>query len=73
MNHYEVNEETCRNLFTPFTKDKDFLVCRQIVREMGELTNLRACGIISKCSEEGKLIITITMPDRCWEKAEIEK
>ena len=37
--------EECRLLFTPLTRDVNFLLCRQIVREFGEVTNLRGCGI----------------------------
>ncbi|MBM6991713.1 MAG: DUF5112 domain-containing protein [Prevotella sp.] len=68
MDLYEADEEDCRTLFTPKTKDLKFMVCRQIVREMGELTNLRACGMMARPSSEGTLIITITMPERCWEQ-----
>lgn len=49
-------------LFTPLTVDMRFLVCRQIVREMGETTNLRGCGIQAKSSDDGFLVIEVVLP-----------
>ena len=49
-------------LFTPLTVDMRFLVCRQIVREMGETTNLRGCGIQAKPSDDGFLAIEVVLP-----------
>ena len=49
-------------LFTPLTVDMRFLVRRQIVREMGETTNLRGCGIQAKPSDEGFLLIEVVLP-----------
>lgn len=49
-------------LFTPLTVDMRFLVCRQIVREMGETTNLRGCGIQGKPSDDGFLVIEVVLP-----------
>ena len=51
-------------LFTPLTSDLKFLLCRQIVREIGEVTNLRGCGIQARSSEAGKLVIEIVLPAR---------
>lgn len=48
-------------LFTPLTVDMRFLVCRQIVREMGETTNLRGCGIQAKPSDDGFLVIEVVL------------
>ena len=49
-------------LFTPLTVDMRFLVCRQIVREMGETTNLRGCGIQAKPSDDGFLVVEVVLP-----------
>lgn len=49
-------------LFTPLTVDMRFLVCRQIVREMGETANLRGCGIQAKPSDDGFLVIEVVLP-----------
>ena len=50
------------HLFTPLTCDMKDLVARQIVREIGETTNLRGCGIQAKPSEDGKLMIDVVLP-----------
>ena len=52
------------HLFTPLTSDMKYLVARQIVREIGETTNLRGCGIQAKSSEDGKLMIEIVLPGK---------
>ena len=50
------------NLFTPYSIDLNLLLCRQIVREMGEATNLRACGIEARRDEDGNTIVKILIP-----------
>ena len=57
------DEEACRALFTPYTSDVRFLLCRQIVREMGEATNQRACGLSAHVHKDGTLI-EVVMPGR---------
>ena len=52
------------HLFTPLTSELKYLVARQIVREIGEATNLRGCGILAKPSSEGKLTIEIVLPEK---------
>ena len=52
------------HLFTPLTSDMKYLVARQIVREIGEATNLRGCGILAKPSSDGKLMIEIVLPEK---------
>ena len=54
--------EECRLLFTPLTRNLDFLLCRQIVREIGEVTNRRGSGIQAELSEDGMVIIRIVLP-----------
>lgn len=58
----DYDEKKHPHLFTPLTSDMKYLVARQIVREIGETTNLRGCGIQAKPSEEGKLMIEIVFP-----------
>lgn len=50
------------NLFTPYTVDLNMLLCRQIVREMGEATNLRACGIQADRDTQGHVFVKILIP-----------
>jgi signal transduction histidine kinase len=67
------DEAQCRELFTPHTADLNFMLCRQIVREMGEATNLRACGIMAELSADGVPTVVITMPERCIQRNHISK
>ncbi|MDD6553533.1 MAG: DUF5112 domain-containing protein [Prevotellaceae bacterium] len=61
-----LTEEQCHNLFTPRTVDIHFLLCRQIVREVGEVTNLRGCGITARQDREGKLNIELILAKQIW-------
>jgi len=53
-------------LFTPLTSDLKCLLCRQIVRELGEVTNLRGCGIQAKSGDKGHLVIEAVLPVRLF-------
>lgn len=64
MTRLSLTEQQCHDLFTPSTVHLDFLLCRQIAREMGEATNLRACGIAAE-QTGGVVVIRITMPALC--------
>ena len=66
MEQLVLTEKQAHDLFTPETCNLQFLLCRQIVREMGEATNLRACGISASTNLEGGTLISIVMPERCW-------
>lgn len=56
------DEATCKVLFTPLTPRINLLLCRQIVREIGEVTNLRGCGIQAERLGDGKSVVLITLP-----------
>lgn len=68
---YVVLVALCRNirlaasdvaeLFTPLAENIPYLICRQIVRDAGEATNLHACGIVAEASPDG-LLLHITLP-----------
>lgn len=64
LNELRLTEDQLAALFTPATVNVNFLLCRQIVREMGEATNLRACGISAKKAQDGSTIINILIPKR---------
>ena len=51
-------------LFTPLTMDVEFLLCRQIVREFGEITNARGCGIQAVHREQGGVDVLLTLANR---------
>ena len=63
---HDIPFDTTRHphLFTPLTSDMKYLVARQIVREIGEATNLRGCGILAKPSSDSKLMIEIVLPEK---------
>ena len=54
-----LTDKEAEDLFTPSTSDFDFLVCRQIVRDMGELTNLRGSGLRAMAAPRSEIIITL--------------
>lgn len=53
-------------LFSSLTPDVDFLVCCQIMRDLGEYTGARACGISAR-SDNGTLIVSLKMPSAIWQ------
>ena len=55
------------NLFTPSKEHIPFLLCRQIVRDHGEATNYRGCGIRAEVVD-GMTVIIITLPKVKGEK-----
>lgn len=57
-----LTDEQVAKLFTPYTIDLNLLLCRQIVREMGEVTNLRACGIQADRDAKGHVFVKILIP-----------
>ena len=54
-------DDQCRDLFTPTTPNLQFYLCRQIVRDTGEFTNARGCGVFAS-NIENKTHIEITLP-----------
>lgn len=53
LSSMHLSAEECRELFSPQAQGMMFFSCRQIVRDNGEATNRRGCGIIAKPTEEG--------------------
>ena len=66
-------EQTAK-LFTPFTQNVDFLLCRQIMRDFGEAASARGCGIQAvthpvadgEGAEDGHPTIEITLTKQIW-------
>lgn len=48
-----LSESECQTLFFPSSQRLPFLLCRQIVRDIGETTNARGCGIRAEKSTSG--------------------
>ena len=57
----KLSEEQARDLFTPSNEHIPYLICRQIVRDHGEATNRRGCGIYATLIE-GTTNMIITLP-----------
>lgn len=55
--------DQCVNLFTPLTHNLQFLLCRQIVREVGEVTNMRGCGITALPVVQG-IAVEVVLPKK---------
>lgn len=53
-------------LFATTTPDVDFLVCCQIMRDLGEATGARACGINARLTAVGVLGIELKMLKETW-------
>ena len=56
-----LRDEEAQNLFNPATNHIPYLLCRQIVRDHGEATNRRMCGIWAENSD-GKTQVRIILP-----------
>ncbi len=56
------------SLFTPETTDVRFLVCKQIMRNIGEKTGARACGIRAAYNKPEENIVIVTISLTIWEK-----
>lgn len=60
----EIYSDTdCRQLFSPTTQCLDFFVCSQILRDIGEMTNARGCGIFAY-NKQGKTYVELTLISR---------
>ncbi len=61
MPQLRLTPEQAADLFTPSKAHIPFLLCRQIVRDHGEATNRRGCGIFAELAD-GICVIVITLP-----------
>ncbi len=66
MPRLRLTDAECRALFTPLTCRLTFLLCRQIVREVGEVTNLRRCGIQAHKASSGGTVVEVLLPAENW-------
>ena len=73
MPRLKLTDEQCRNLFTSETIDLQFMLCRQIVRDIGETTNARGCGILARKDESGQVVIQLTLARKTNKNNEITK
>ena len=69
MDQVVTDDRQAALLFTSETPSADYLLCRQIIREMGEETNSRGCGI--EAARTGSdaphpLVIMLTITNKSW-------
>ena len=48
-----LSDRQCMDLFSPSLEHLPYLLCRQIVRDVGEATNARGCGMVATSTAEG--------------------
>lgn len=61
MPKLHLDTQQCRDLFSQQTVNMKFMLCRQIIREMGEVTNLQALGIDAQ-TEMGRVVVRVVLP-----------
>ena len=66
-----LTEEQCANLFTPTSVNIEFMICRQIVREIGEMTNMRGSGIQALRQSNDDIVVEITLPKKIMNKMQV--
>ncbi|WP_293525225.1 sensor histidine kinase [Prevotella sp.] len=60
-------------LFTPYTDDFDYLVCCQIMRDIGDFTGMRGSGIQAYYDADAKLVIKLFVPQMVLENVKMSK
>lgn len=60
----KLDSKQCAELFTPASVNIEYMICRQIVREIGEATNLRGCGIQAMHNISGGVDIELKLPSK---------
>ena len=61
MEQMKTTEAECQELFNPHMHNLPFLLCRQIIRDTGEVTNARGCGIVAEVNQRGGTDIIVTL------------
>ena len=64
MSTLKLDSKQCAELFTPASVNIEYMICRQIVREIGEATNLRGCGIQAMHNISGGVDIELKLPSK---------
>ena len=64
LSSLQLDAKQCAELFTPGSVNIEYMLCRQIVREIGEATNLRGCGIQALHNFSGGVDIELKLPSK---------
>ena len=67
----KLSAQQIQELFMPSTADFRLLICRQIIRELGETTNARGCGIQAFAAPDGGTTIEITITQKIWKNLKL--
>ena len=62
MPRLHLTADAAQQLFTPDIGHIPYLLCRQIVRDHGEATNRRLCGIWADVDNNGQTIVHVILP-----------
>lgn len=60
----QLDAKQCAELFTPASINIEYMICRQIIREIGEATNLRGCGIQAVNNVSSGVDIELRLPSK---------
>lgn len=71
MHRLLLTAEQKTELFTPSTIDLRFLVCKQIIREVGDITYARGCGMRAIDDTEKDTIIEIILTNAVWKSLKL--
>ena len=64
LKQVSITDEELKNLFAPSIEHIPLLICKQIVRDLGNITNLHSCGIWAERKDD-KVIINVIFPRVC--------
>lgn len=57
-----MTDEEVAEMFVPVSKNNiPYLICRQIIRDMGAYTHARECGIMASRDSEGRVVVTMIL------------
>lgn len=59
-NEMSLKDKQCQDFFSPSIRNIPFMICRQVLREIAEQTNLHGCGITVTPLKNGGISINLT-------------
>ena len=71
MSRLHLTTEQCSQLFTPSTTNVSYLLCKQIIRDLGEVANARGSGIRAFLAPSGEVMIEITIAKQIWNHSKL--
>lgn len=67
----KLTQAQCGQFYTESTVDMNSLLCRQIVRDFGELTNARGCGIRARLENGEETVVEIKISKIIWKNSKL--